>query len=311
MRIALLVPATDPAYAYSRALAPALCAAGHDATMPDLADPSATALNWGAFPESTIPVFGATALTAYTGARPPVALIADAAIPERAWPLLRGAACVIATSEGAAERLAAECGASRIHVVAPGTPNLPRSDGPLAPEKCHVVAVVSTREGAETAMRALARLPDLEWTATILDTATHPDITALDPEAPCLATRAATLGIADRTEFVATHRDALWHRAGVCLLANDDSANRTLEEVLRRGIPVAVAADASITARVPAAAGVIAGAETHESLSKALRRIIFDRAVRHAMADAACKHGRTLPDWTAQAKRFAAALEQA
>jgi hypothetical protein len=44
------------------------------------------------------------------------------------------------------------------------------------------------------------------------------------------------------------------------------------------------------------------------TLSKSLRRLIFDTTLRRNMADAAWEIGQSLPDWTTQARAFSNAL---
>jgi hypothetical protein len=308
MRIALLVPNTDPAQTYSRDLAAALIAASHDVFAPALDDPCDVL---AMLPQDAFPVVGITALPGYAAreqdtARKAAALVADAALPETVRPLLSQVACVIATREPVAKHVAAACSVptARIHAVEPGTPDFCRSDGPLAAGPCQVLALAATRAGIETVLHALGRLPDLDWTATIL-------LATAGLDTPCLATRAATLSIAERTRFTASDAEPPWQSAGVCVLADDETVCGRLAEALRRGLPVAVAADAARADRVPAAVGVMAAAGDHASLSKALRRIIFDRDVRLSMANAAWTHGRTLPDWNTQARLFVSLLEQA
>ena len=45
------------------------------------------------------------------------------------------------------------------------------------------------------------------------------------------------------------------------------------------------------------------------TFGKALRRMIFDHALRAEMAQAAWEVGQALPSWTQQAQQFAALLE--
>jgi hypothetical protein len=45
-----------------------------------------------------------------------------------------------------------------------------------------------------------------------------------------------------------------------------------------------------------------------DTLSKALRRLIFAAELRHDMAEAAWQTGRQLPSWNDQSRAFAAAL---
>ena len=55
--------------------------------------------------------------------------------------------------------------------------------------------------------------------------------------------------------------------------------------------------------------GAVCPVDDVEQMSKALRRLVFDTALRAEVAEAAWTAGRALSDWTEQARRFAAAME--
>ena len=219
---------------------------------------------------------------------------------------------IVVTSADTAHRLAAEFGvaAERIRVVEPGIPDAPRSPGPASEDGCMVLSIgtLLPRKGHDVLLRALARLPDLDWTLSIAG--------GERDEAYAAELRALTdaLGVAARTRFVGELEpealEPLWRRAGVFALATHyEGYGMAVAEALRRGVPVAVTSGGAVAALVPPEAGVIATPGDHVALSNALRRMILDAPLRRAMAAAAWTHGRGFPDWDAQARRLAAALE--
>jgi glycosyltransferase involved in cell wall biosynthesis len=82
-------------------------------------------------------------------------------------------------------------------------------------------------------------------------------------------------------------------------------------EALARGLPVAVTAGGAIAEVVPVEAGIVSPPGDVVSLAKALRRVLFDDALRAEMAEAAWQGGRRLPRWRDRASAFLAELERA
>jgi len=154
-----------------------------------------------------------------------------------------------------------------------------RSNGPFATGSCDILS----RMNAETAtlLHALVRLTDLDWTVTL---AGHEADAAL----------VGSLG--DRVRVVAEIDDGSWDRAGCyCHAGGLDPA---LVEALRRGLPVAIVSDAA--ENLAPEACVLAAPGAVDDLSKGLRRIVFDGALRARMAAAAVAFGATLPSDDAQ-----------
>ena len=342
MRAILLVPApfdtVSGGYNYDRAIVDCMRADGHDVAvveltgrhpLPDAAAVAAARAAWEALPGDAVPVIDGLCLPAFAplaeaiARRRVVGLIHhptaletghDAATrdalrtTERALlPLL---ARVIVTSTPTAERLQLEFGVARerISVVVPGTADAPRATGSGGPG-CAILAVgvITPRKGHDLLLRALARLPDLDWSLTIAGFARDPahahDLTAL----------AEDLGIAERVTFagelVADALAAAWQRSDIFALATHyEGYGMAIAEALKRGLPVAVTDGGAAGTLVPPDAGVVCPVGDAAMLSKALRRLIFDTALRHDMSDAAWQAGRALPNWTTQATAFAHAV---
>jgi glycosyltransferase involved in cell wall biosynthesis len=229
------------------------------------------------------------------------------AIERALFPRLRR---VVVTSTDTRKRLVAEFDvpASRIVVVEPGTPPAPRSPGPTL-DGCAILSVATLlpRKGHDVLMRALSRLPDLDWRLVVAGGAPDPAYGAR------LRDMAVELGIAERVAFVGEVAPAdlapLWDAAGFFALATwYEGYGMAIAEALRRGLPVAVTSGGAAAALVVPECGVVCPPGDHAGLSRAMRRLIFDRPLRLSMADAAWRIGGGLPDWTAQGARFIDAL---
>ena len=215
---------------------------------------------------------------------------------------------VVATSAPVAARLAAEYGlpAELVRTVPPGMAVLPRSVGSGGPG-CVVLSVgrLAPRKGHDRLLRALALLTDLDWRLDVAG-----DGFAEPGYAESLRALAAGLGVTPRLQLHvapdAASLEALWAGADVFALASlRETTGAAVAEALRRGLPVAVTAAGEL---VPDAAGCVCLPEDQPTLSKSLRRMIFDTALRAEMAEAAWQAGQALPGWPLQATAFLDAI---
>lgn len=334
MHLSLLVPApfttVSGGYEYDRRIVAGLRAAGHQVDVVEIAAGADAAAALAAVPLSSRPVIDGLLLPEFHIAadllaqREAVGLIhhpvsletgLDPAEAVRLGDVERALFArlprLIATSPRTGQQLTDDYGvpAERVRVVTPGTDDLPRSSGSAAGCALLSVATLLPRKGHDVLLRALARLTDLEWTLTIVGNDTR--------DAACAtALRDLTmqLGLDARVRFTGEQTgaalDALWQAADIFSLATWwEGYGMVVAEALKRGLPVAVTSGGAAAALMTSDAGIVCPPGDVEQLSKALRRMIFDRALRTDMAQAAWSLGQALPGWAAQAADFAKALD--
>ena len=311
MHIALIVPASGGPMltSYADHLAPALRSHGHRVEVGDTLD----GVSVGATPvidALLLPRFaarvgelrarGAAALVHHPGAH----VVYDGGTPGAERAVLSALDRVISTSTAVAARLAADYALppERIHVVEPGQDDLPRSPA-TGPGAVLSTGVLAPRKGYFALIAALERLTDLDWTLTIAGDSRRDPVHAAELRAR------ASERITVLPDPSADALEALWQAADLFALATrwEGYASATAE-ALRRGLPVATTDGGGAGALVPPEAGAVCPVGDGDTLSKSLRRIIYDRGLRAGMADAAWATGQALPGWPAQAERFAAAL---
>ncbi len=221
---------------------------------------------------------------------------------------------IICTSPLTARRLPEEFGAdpARIGVVEPGTEEAPRAAGSGGPG-CAILSVgtLVPRKGHDVLMRALARLTDLEWTLSIVG-----DDRRDTTHAQGLRALAEELGIAARVTFAGEASgdalEALYHRADLFALATRwEGYGMAAAEAMARGLPLAITAGGAIAEVVVPGSAIVSPVDDVVSLSKGMRRAIFDTDLRAEMAEAAWTGGQALPRWPDRAEAFRAEIDKA
>ena len=215
---------------------------------------------------------------------------------------------IVATSAPVAERLNTDF-TIQATILPPGQPDLPQTthstDGP-----CRILCagVVTPRKGQDRLLHALARLTDLDWTLTIAGDA-HRD----PAHAAAVTALIDTLQLQSRVTLLPNPTpaalDQAWSQTDLFALATSWEGHPAgVAEALRRGIPVLTTKVGDMAGLVPQAAGILAPPDDPATLSKCLRRAIFDRDLRAALAQGAWVVGQSMPGWPQQALAFAALL---
>jgi glycosyltransferase involved in cell wall biosynthesis len=343
LRIALLVPgpfdAVSGGYTYDRRLLEGLRRIGHEVRLVELAgrhplpdtaaeDSARAALE--ALEDGTRIVVDGLGLPAFAPLaealerRRAVALIHHPTALETGFPaadrealrareraLFPRMARLVATSCLTARRLPEEFGAdpARLGVVEPGTDPAPRARGSGGPGAALLsVGALTPRKGHDVLLRALAGLPDLDWTLTIAGGERDP-VHALG-----LRALAEELGLTQRVTFAgevdAAALQALYDGTDIFALATHwEGYGMAAAEALARGLPVAITAGGAIAELVPVEAGIVSPPGDVVSFTKALRRLVFDTDLRAGMAEAAWAAGQRLPRWDDRAAAFLAELD--
>ena len=218
---------------------------------------------------------------------------------------------VIATSRPVAERLQVDHGLADVPVLLPGIAELARAGGSGGPG-VHILSagVITPRKGHDRLLRALSRLVDLEWTLTIAGDAQRDAV-----HAKSVAAAIEEHGLASRVTLLADPSDAAldaeWARADLFALASSWEAYPSgIAEALRRGIPVVGPSVGEVPAMVPHSAGILCPPDDAVTLSKCLRRAIFDLGLRAALAEGAWQAGQAMPGWPQQALAFLSLIEE-
>ena len=192
-----------------------------------------------------------------------------------------------------------------ISVAEPGTARAPRAVGTGHPLQVLAVGAVSARKAYDHLVLALSTLSDVDWHLTIAGSldlspqATH-DLQASIRK--CALDKRITLtGAVDDATL-----DGLYARADIFAMSSlFEGYGMALTEALARGLPIVASSGGAATDTVPDHCTIKVPPGDVAALTKALRRVMTDQALRHRMADAAWAAAALLPSWDDTARDVA------
>ncbi len=225
---------------------------------------------------------------------------------------LAAARRIIVTSRTTAATLVAgfDVPAGRIDVVAPGTDRVPfagGSDGP--PLRLLSVAAIARRKGFDVLVEALSRLSDLPWHLTIAGDRTRDPAAVAALDAAVVRHRLA--GRIDCAGAVPADRlAALYAGADLFVLASHyEGYGMAYAEAMAHGLPVIGTTGGAIPEVVPATAGRLVAPGDVDALATALREVLGDSELRHALRSGARSAATALPTWADSGTRFGRVLD--
>jgi len=199
---------------------------------------------------------------------------------------------------------------SSITVIEPGTDPAPQARGSTSGVvELLCVATVVPRKGHDVLVRALAPIADAPWRLTCVggldrDDAWMADLTA-QISASGLAPRIVFAGELDREPL-----DARYDAADVFVLPTwYEGYGMAVAEALARGLPVVSTATGAIADLVGESAGILVPPGDDAALSRALRAIVSDSALRARLAEGARRTRTRLPSWDDAAGLMARTIE--
>lgn len=199
-----------------------------------------------------------------------------------------------------------------VRSIRPGTDPGPLAEGPGDGEPPRLVCVgtVTPRKGHDVLIRALAKIDDLEWRCDCAGSLDRAPEYAREIRAAVerfrLMPRVRFLG-----ELPAGALDQVYREGTVFVLPSHyEGYGMAFAEALARGLPVVGTTGGAIPDTVPSDVGVLVEPGDADELAAALRDILEDSSRRTRMAEAAREHAVSLPTWSTQATRFAAAVDE-
>jgi glycosyltransferase involved in cell wall biosynthesis len=220
------------------------------------------------------------------------------------------AAHVVVPSPHTAQILTADLGVApdRISIAPPGFAKPEGDRAPESPPLILSVGLLAARKGHDVLLRALAQLTDLEWRAEIVG-GTHDAAVADD-----LRRLQATLGLSDRVAFVGlldeAELQARYRSATLFTLATRyEGYGMVFSEALCHGLPIVTTRAGAVPDTVPESAGLLVPPDDAEALAEAMRRVLADAGLRHALSEGGLKAARDLPTWADTARIMGRVLD--
>ncbi|VXC38980.1 Glycosyl transferases group 1 [Arthrobacter sp. 9AX] len=230
---------------------------------------------------------------------------------------LRAASGIICTSTWAAKILEERHGLRGLHVALPGADAAALAEGSAPPHIITVAALLPNKDQL-LVVEALARLQDLEWTASLVGSdQADPDYAGRVRESVAAHGLGNRVRIAGELKGQALEEE--WNRADLSVLVSKAEAfGMVVTESLAHGIPVIVRAGTGAVEAlgfaapdegksVSGTAVHFPGTEDSENpalLAEVLRNWLQDRRIRDTWRAAALETRTTLPGWDRTAIRI-------
>jgi glycosyltransferase involved in cell wall biosynthesis len=233
-----------------------------------------------------------------------------AEIEARLWPLLRGAICPSAHTARAL--IDAGLPARRVAVASPGTDKAVMIPKRGKRNALHLVTVgtVTPRKGHLLLVEALAGLREIDWHLTCIGSLER-DRAAAEALRRSIAEKALGERITLAGECAPARVSNAYGDADVFVLPSyEEGYGMVCAEALVHGLPLVTTTAGAIAETVPASAALFVPPGDAIALRDALQRMMTDATLRVRLASGAAAAARTLPDWSAAVRVWAAALDR-
>lgn len=203
--------------------------------------------------------------------------------------------------------------AEKITIAEPGILRGKRATGTPSGEPLHIVSVgsLTPRKGYDVLISALNEVRDLPWRMTI---AGSPDLSP--PTVALVRHKIADYGLGGRVRLVGQLQEnalsELYSSGDLFALASlYEGYGIAFAEAMTHGLPVIASGGGAVADTVPASAGIVCRAQDVAAFADALRAFLSNASLRREKAEAAWRHGQTLPAWENTADIIANALKSA
>ncbi len=220
---------------------------------------------------------------------------------------------VVTTSPETARTLVKDFGVpdTLLHVAPPGTDPATRAGGAGDVPLILSVGTLTPRKGHDVLVEALAQIREIPWMCRIVGSRERdPATTAqlrIQIEGHRLAHRVTLAG-----EMKADVLREMYTRADIFALASRyEGYGMVFAEALAHGLPIVACAAGAVPETVPADAGLLVPPDAPRAFAEALARVLTEDVTRMRLAEAAWRHGKTLPRWGDTAQAVAEALSLA
>jgi len=225
---------------------------------------------------------------------------------------LRSARRIVVTSRATATALSDyDVDSSRVDVIEPGTDPAPLATGSSgATVQLLIVAALIPRKGHEMLLRALAAIPERNWTLTCVGSADrHAETAAVVKELIRAGGLEGRVRLAGELEgdALASAYDA----ADVFVLPTlFEGYGMAVAEAVARGLPVIATNTGAIPDLLAGDAGLLLQPGDRDQLASALSRMLRDEELRRTVAANARRARARLTTWDGAARAFADVIDR-